>query len=550
MKTDSPIGSLLQQAILDSSSVAIIATDDKGVIQVFNVGAERLLGYRAADMVNLLTPTHFSEPLEVMARAVVLGQECGDTIAPGFDALVYKARLGEEDVYEQTCIRQDGSRCSAMVSVSALRDAQQSIIGFLLIASDNSARKRAEGQLRAATLVHNETQRWRERLASERAAVAQYDYVAAMCQELRNPLNTMLGFAQLLASDAHAPIAKQADNIAQITRAGWSQMALIDELLDLARVESGCLSWLIEPVSLADVVQDCESRIAPLAHGAGVQVVVGKVDRAIHVSADQSRLRQVVLRLLTNAVERSTRGAAVVLTIDPPGGGKLRLTVSDSAGSSSPAQAGHPRSSADAAATLAVSGPGSGFGVLVTMRLVELMGGSVGVYSTVGQGNGYWIDLLQVPSPNVLPQDAATTVAAAEEIPALAPLRTVLYVEDNAANLQLVEQIIARRPGLRLISAGTGALGVQMALSVRPDVVLMDINLPGMGGLEAMQLLRANPVTAHIPVVAVSANAILRDIERGLAAGFFRYLTKPIRVSEFLETLDAALELSLCAPSH
>ncbi len=547
MKTDSPIGSLLQQAILDSSSVAIIATDDKGVIQVFNVGAERLLGYRAADMVNLLTPTHFSEPLEVMARAVVLGQECGDTIAPGFDALVYKARLGEEDVYEQTCIRQDGSRCSAMVSVSALRDAQQSIIGFLLIASDNSARKRAEGQLRAATLVHNETQRWRERLASERAAVAQYDYVAAMCQELRNPLNTMLGFAQLLASDAHAP---SADNIAQITRAGWSQMALIDELLDLARVESGCLSWLIEPVSLADVVQDCEARIAPLAHGAGVQVVVGKVDRAIHVSADQSRLRQVVLRLLTNAVERSTRGAAVVLTIDPPGGGKLRLTVSDSAGSSSPAQAGHPRSSADAAATLAVSGPGSGFGVLVTMRLVELMGGSVGVYSTVGQGNGYWIDLLQVPSPNALPQDATTTVAAAEEIPALAPLRTVLYVEDNAANLQLVEQIIARRPGLRMISAGTGALGVQMALSVRPDVVLMDINLPGMGGLEAMQLLRANPVTAHIPVVAVSANAILRDIERGLAAGFFRYLTKPIRVSEFLETLDAALELSLCAPSH
>ena len=547
MKTDSPIGSLLQQAILDSSSVAIIATDDKGVIQVFNVGAERLLGYRAADMVNLLTPTHFSEPLEVMARAVVLGQECGDTIAPGFDALVYKARLGEEDVYEQTCIRQDGSRCSAMVSVSALRDAQQSIIGFLLIASDNSARKRAEGQLRAATLVHNETQRWRERLASERAAVAQYDYVAAMCQELRNPLNTMLGFAQLLASDAHAP---SADNIAQITRAGWSQMALIDELLDLARVESGCLSWLIEPVSLADVVQDCESRIAPLAHGAGVQVVVGKVDRAVHVSADQSRLRQVVLRLLTNAVERSTRGAAVVLTIDPPGGGKLRLTVSDSAGSSSPAQAGHPRSSADAAATLAVSGPGSGFGVLVTMRLVELMGGSVGVYSTVGQGNGYWIDLLQVPSPNALPQDATTTVAAAEEIPALAPLRTVLYVEDNAANLQLVEQIIARRPGLRMISAGTGALGVQMALSVRPDVVLMDINLPGMGGLEAMQLLRANPVTAHIPVVAVSANAILRDIERGLAAGFFRYLTKPIRVSEFLETLDAALELSLCAPSH
>ena len=550
MKTDSAPAGLLQQAILDSTSVAIIATDDKGVIQVFNVGAERLLGYRAADMVNLLTPTHFSEPLEVMARAVVLGQECGDTVAPGFDALAYKARLGEEDSYEQTCIRQDGSRCSAMVSVSALRDAQQSIIGFLLIASDNSARKRVEGQLRAATLVHNETQRWHERLASERAAVAQYDYVAAMCQELRNPLNTMLGFAQLLASDALAPSATQADNIAQIVRAGWSQMALIDEVLDLARVESGCLSWLIEPVSLADVVHDCESRIAPLAQLGGVQVVLGKVDSAIHVSADQSRLRQVVLRLLTNAVERSARGAAVVLTIDPPSGDKLRLTVSDSSGGFSPDQSGPPRWPADAAATLAVAGPGAGFGLLVTMRLVELMGGTVGVYSTVGQGNGFWIDLPRALTPFAIPEQAETTMVAALEVPALTPLRTVLYVEDNPANLQLVEQIIARRPGLRLLSASTGALGVQMALSVRPDVVLMDINLPGMGGLEAMQLLRANPATAHIPVVAVSANAIMRDIERGLAAGFFRYLTKPIRVSEFLETLDAALELSLCAPSH
>ncbi len=226
------------------------------------------------------------------------------------------------------------------------------------------------------------------------------------------------------------------------------------------------------------------------------------------------------------------------------------MTVSDSSGGFSPDQSGPPRWPADAAATLAVAGPGADFGLLVTMRLVELMGGTVGVYSTVGQGNGFWIDLPRALTPFAIPEQAETTMVAALEVPALTPLRTVLYVEDNPANLQLVEQTIARRPGLRLLSASSGALGVQMALSVRPDVVLMDINLPGMGGLEAMQLLRANPATAHIPVVAVSANAIMRDIERGLAAGFFRYLTKPIRVSEFLETLDAALELSLCAPSH
>ncbi len=140
--------------------------------------------------------------------------------------------------------------------------------------------------------------------------------------------------------------------------------------------------------------------------------------------------------------------------------------------------------------------------------------------------------------------------APAPEAPVAVPQRTVLYVEDNAANLQLVEQIIARRPGMRLLSARNATLGIELAQAAKPDLILMDINLPGISGIEAMQMLRADPQTAHIPVVALSANAIARDIERGLEAGFFRYLTKPIRVNEFLETLDVALEFALCAPSH
>ena len=140
--------------------------------------------------------------------------------------------------------------------------------------------------------------------------------------------------------------------------------------------------------------------------------------------------------------------------------------------------------------------------------------------------------------------------APAPEAPIAVPQRTVLYVEDNAANLQLVEQIIARRPGMRLLSARNATLGIELAQAAKPDLILMDINLPGISGIEAMQMLRADPQTAHIPVVALSANAIARDIERGLEAGFFRYLTKPIRVNEFLETLDVALEFALCAPSH
>jgi CheY-like chemotaxis protein len=187
---------------------------------------------------------------------------------------------------------------------------------------------------------------------------------------------------------------------------------------------------------------------------------------------------------------------------------------------------------------------GTGIGLVVSKRLVELMGGTIDVESTVGVGSVFWIELNATVAPNVDVEGLGPAAAPKQPVVPGARLRTLLYVEDNPANLSLVEQLVARCSDMRLLSARNGNLGIQIARDSLPEVILMDINLPGLSGLDALKILRADPVTAHIPVVALSANAMPHDIRRGLEAGFFRYLTKPINVSEFMETLNVALELA------
>jgi CheY-like chemotaxis protein len=181
---------------------------------------------------------------------------------------------------------------------------------------------------------------------------------------------------------------------------------------------------------------------------------------------------------------------------------------------------------------------------VVTKRLVELMGGAIGVESTVGVGSVFWVELNSACAPSFTKGASEPAASAQTQVESGAPLRTLLYVEDNPANLQLVEQLIARRPDMRLLTAVNGNLGIELAHAAQPEVILMDINLPGMSGTEAMKILHKDPATAHIPVIALSANAIPHDIEKGLEAGFFRYLTKPIKVNEFMEALDVALEFA------
>ncbi len=668
----------LQNAIFNSANFSSIATDEKGVIQIFNVGAERMLGYAAADVVNKITPADISDPQEVIARAVALSAELGTTITPGFQALVFKASRGIEDIYELTYIRKDGSRFPAIVSVTALRDDQGAIIGYLLIGTDNSARKQVEAEqmkldqrlrdqqfytrsliesnidalmttdpagiitdvnkqmealtgctrdeligapfknyftdperagaaiklvLREKKITNYElTARARDgkttvvsfnattfydrdrklqgvfaaardvterklldhaieeqnvelkraRAAAEKANLAKSDFLSSMSHELRSPLNAILGFAQLINSDSPPPTPAQTESIDQILHAGWYLLELINEILDLAQIESGRLALSREPTSLTEVMFECQAMIEPQGQKRGLKMTFPVFDLPCFVDADRTRLKQVLINLLSNAIKYNQANGTVVVDVDRVSGTpeRIRVSVKDSGAGLPPDmlmqlfqpfnRLGQERSAEE----------GTGIGLVMSKRLVELMGGEIGVESTVGFGSVFWFELNSADAPR-LSLDRADPAADPEtQVRHGAPRRTLLYVEDNPANLKLIEQLIARRPDMRLLTARDGDLGIHLARANHPEAILMDINLPGISGIEALRILRADPATAQIPIVALSANAMPRDIEKGLQAGFFRYLTKPIKVDEFMHTLDEVLEFARQEAGH
>ena len=525
----------LQNAILTSANFSIIATDEKGIIQLFNVGAERMLGYSAAEVVNTISPSDIHDPLEVTARAEALSLELATTIAPGFEALAFKASRGIEDIYELTYICKDGSRFPAIVSITALRDDYGDIIGYLLIGTDNSVRKRVESELNEAMA------------AAEKANRAKTDFLSGMSHELRTPLNAILGFAQLMESGAPSPTPSQKRHIDQILKAGWYLLELINEILDLALIESGKLTLSREPVSLVEVMLECRAMIEPQAHKRGIGMTFPRFEFPYFVKADRTRVKQVLINLLFNAIKYNKPGGAVVVecTLSPPA--SIRISVKDTGAGLAPEQLAQLFQPFNRLGKEASAEEGTGIGLVMTKRLVELMGGTIGADSTVGLGSVFWIELSLTTAPQLAIREAERAALAGPQAANGTPRRTLLYVEDNPANLELVEQLIARRPDLRMLSAADGNLGIEFARAYQPDVVLMDINLPGISGIEALKILRADPATAHIPIIALSANAVPRDIAKGLEAGFFNYLTKPIKVNQFMEALDVALTFSQTA---
>jgi PAS domain S-box-containing protein len=522
----------LQNAILTSANFSIIATDEKGIIQLFNVGAERMLGYTAAEVVNRIRPSDIHDPQEVMARAQALSRELGTAITPGFEALAFKASRGIEDIYELTYICKSGSRFPAIVSITALRDAYDDIIGYLLIGTDNSARKRVEVELNEAMSV------------AKKANLAKSEFLSRMSHELRTPLGAILGFAQLIDSGAPPPTPSQKRSVDQILKAGWYLLDLINEVLDLALIESGKLSFSPEPVSLADVMHECQTMIEPQARGRGICVSFPRLETPHFVKADRTRVKQVLINLLSNAIKYNTSGGTVLVSCVVNTTGRVRIGVEDSGEGLSPADIAQLFQPFNRLGRASTEEEGTGIGLVVCKRLVELMGGVIGVESAVGTGSVFWFELNLTTEPQ--PSDIVSTAVAVaqEQGPARTRLRTLLYVEDNPANRMLVEDLVARRPDIRLLTAEDASRGIEIARATLPDVILMDINLPGISGIQALGILAEDPATAHIPVVALSANAVPRDIERGLKAGFFKYLTKPIKVNEFMDTLEVALDFA------
>lgn len=531
------IAPTLQRAIFNSANFSSIATDAKGVIQIFNVGAERMLGFTADEVINKVTPADISDPQEVIARAKLLSEELATPIEPGFDALVFKASRGIEDIYELTYIRKDGSRFPAVVSVTALRDTQGAIIGYLLIGTDNTLRKTLDQSLKETNL---ELQRAKQ--IADKANLAKSDFLSSMSHELRSPLNAILGFAQLMESGAPPPTLVQRQSIDQILQAGWYLLELINEILDLALIESGKLSLSTEPTSLADVLSDCHGMIEPLALKSGIGLTFPRFAAPHFINADRTRLKQVLINLLSNAIKYNRVAGTVEVVCTISATQRTRIGVHDSGNGLTPEELAQLFQPFNRLGQESGTEEGTGIGLVVSKRLTELMGGEIGAQSTVGVGSVFWIELESTAPPQLV-----TVAAELQAVVTLAargaetPLYTLLCVEDNPANLMLVEKLLERRPDIKLLVAKDGIQGIEIARAARPDVILMDINLPGISGLIALGILAESPETASIPVIALSANAMPGDIAKGMSAGFFHYLTKPMKVQEFMETLDSAL---------
>jgi CheY-like chemotaxis protein len=371
---------------------------------------------------------------------------------------------------------------------------------------------------------------------------------SSMSQELRTPLHGILGFAQLMESDTPPPTPRQQESIGQILQAGWHLLKLINEILDVAKAESGTLSP--EPVSLAEVIGECQALLEGQAQQRGIQITLRRPGAHLFVRADRTRLTQVLIGFLSNAVKHSRALGTVEVQCAESAPGRIRVSIRDTGLGMPPEQlarlfqpftrVGHEASSIES----------TGVGLVVAKQLIELMEGVVGVESTVGVGSTFWLELGAATGPKFVPASEEPDRLEPSLLPGSGPVRLLLYVEDDLANLKLVERLIERRPDLSLVSAETGLRGVQLARSRRPDVILMDINLPDINGFEALELLRADPATALIPVIAITANARPHDIDKGRQAGFFEYLTKPIKVNEFTATLNAALELAGLQPGR
>lgn len=411
---------------------------------------------------------------------------------------------------------------------------------YLVVSRDITARKRMQETLAQLNeelerrVTDRTTELLRAKNEAERANQAKSDFLSRMSHELRTPLNAIMGFGQLLQLSAREPA--QQNYTQQILSGGSHLLTLINEVLDLARVESGQMTVSMEWVNVAELVHECFDLVAPQAKAKSIQIKAESCDGGLFVRADRVRFKQVLLNLLSNAVKFNREGGDVLVRCESSTD-QVWLTVSDQGkglSESDQAKLFVPFERLDADQRQI---EGTGIGLALSQRLMQLMGGDIGVRSGAGEGATFWVRLersepgLVKVAPAPLPGELHSHDAAACE-------RIVLCIEDNPTNLQLMESVMRMLPGVKLLAAQQPSQGLSLAREHRPDLILLDINLPDMDGFAVMQCLKDDAQTREIPVIAVSANAMAQDLERGRAAGFVDYVTKPIDVNRLIRLVD------------
>lgn len=490
------------RAVFQNAFDAILTFSEDGRIDSGNTAAQALFGY-AED--------------ELVGRHI-------DELLPERDE-VFSTR----QVLEQSGRRSDGSLFPLAYSVDEMHVGRQ--VQYVCVARDQTQAEQARQALISA------------KEAAESANTAKSEFLSNMSHELRTPLNAILGFTQLLQSDPTEPLSEgQRESMEQISSAGWHLLQLINDVLDLAKIEAGRMDVEAGEVILQDIVQECLSLVQPNAEAKNVRLINHTAGRAIGLRANHVRLKQVLLNLLSNAIKYNRDEGMVEIRAPEIRAGRCRLSIADTGTGMSEHEIAVIFAPFTRVAQNRAEIEGTGIGLSITRRLLAMMGGDIGVESQPGAGSLFWIEIpLSEPTASSECVEENTTEVRNDPHEPEGRHR-ILYVEDNPANLILVQSIVRQhRPGYELLSASDGEQGLEMALENKPDLIILDISLPGLNGYEVLQALRQSEDTRRIPTIALSANAMPQDMEQGLAAGFSGYLTKPIDVHKLLETLDGLL---------
>ncbi|MCK9684791.1 ATP-binding protein [Scleromatobacter humisilvae] len=516
---------------------------------------ERIAGYAAVSLGLVLLALAITWAVSGWLKAIVLrplaamADIARDAVQHGVSSR-RAAKLGEDEVgelvdafngllaeIERRKSEQDAAAADKDREVAERRHAQQEVMRL-----NEELERRVHD--RTAQLESSNRDLQLATREAESANRAKSEFLSNMSHELRTPLNAIIGFGQLLNhADAGGDPERNRGFVQHIVDAGNHLLTLINEILNLAQIESGKVTISLEPVELREVLEECHALTRTASAQRGIRLVF-PMETPLSVSADRTRLKQVLLNLLSNAVKYNREHGAVIVECTAGDQGRIRVAVQDTGNGLTPDQLRQLFQPFNRLGLDNTTIEGSGIGLVLTKRLVELMGGTIGVRSTPGTGSTFWIDLRSA-EPAAMPRaPSRPRLPTPSELVGDPQLATILCVDDNRANLALLTEALSLRTDCMVLTATDGQAGVDMARSHSPDVILMDNNMPIMSGREAMRVLQQDPATAGIPIIAVSAAAMPAMVSSGLEQGYFRYLVKPYDLVDLTDAIDAAIDMS------